>query len=223
MHVTYRIIPHGVVPSPWKAAGSRLASVRGEQAFTLVEMLVVLALLPIVVTAIFLPLEFAQTQTPKTVEYSRAITSASSGLQQMMREIRQAYHIDFATENAIDFNAVINSTDMQIYYECDEPYPTNLANSHASEYRRCLRVSATTGATLPSITTGAVIIDRVLNYHEGKSVFMFKDAAERSDPTNPAYVEARIRVPARGVLNSGLSHTIELDNGTALPNLASQS
>jgi prepilin-type N-terminal cleavage/methylation domain-containing protein len=191
-----------------------------QDGFTLIEALVVSAILPFVLFAVLGPLDFAQTQTPKNIEYVHAISDASTGLQQMMREIRQAYRIDLTTSSSIEFNAVINDRPVQIFYECDEPYPTNTGDKYAERYRRCLRVSAATGAALPSITTGAVIIDRVLNYHEGKPVFTFKDSSGKSDPTNPTYVEAEVRVPARGPLNSGLEHTIVLDNGTSLPNLA---
>jgi prepilin-type N-terminal cleavage/methylation domain-containing protein len=195
----------------------RLAS---ESGFTLIEVLVVAAILPLVLVATLGPFEFAQKQTPKNVEYTTAISSASTGLQRMMREIRQAYRIDGTTPNSIDFNAVINSSDLEILYSCNVAYPTNTGNTHAAEYRRCKRVSATTGTTLPSISAGVVVIDRLLDGTSANPVFTFKNSSGNSDPTHPTYVEARIRVPARGELNSGLNHAIELDNGTALPNLA---
>jgi prepilin-type N-terminal cleavage/methylation domain-containing protein len=195
----------------------RLASDSG---FTLIEVLVVAAILPLVLIATLGPFEFAQKQTPKNVEYTTAVSSASTGLQTMMREIRQGYRIDATTPNSIDFNAVINSKDLEIFYSCNIAYPTNTGNTHAAEYRRCKRVSAATGTPLPSIATGAVVIDRLLDGTSEKPVFTFKNSSGISDPTHPTYVEARIRVPARGELNSGLNHAIELSNGTALPNLA---
>ena len=180
----------------------------------------VAALLTVVAGATLTPFEFAQTQTPKDVEYSKSISEASTGLQRMMSDIRQAYHIVATTPNSIDFNAVINSSDLQVLYECDEPYPSNTGNTHYKEYRRCLRVSAPTGAALPSIATGWVVIDRLLNGTAAAPVFTFKDSLGKLDPTNPTYVEADLQVTARGALNSGLNHTIELHNGTAIPNLA---
>jgi prepilin-type N-terminal cleavage/methylation domain-containing protein len=192
----------------------------GSQAgFTLIEMLVVAAILPIVVIATLGPLDFAQTQTPKDVEYGHAITSASAGLQRMIRDIRQAYRIDLTTANSIDFNAVIGSSDLEIFYECDLPYPSTTGNTHYKEYRRCLRVSAPTGTALPSIEKGTVMIDTLLNGTTEHPVFKFWDSSEHEDPTNPTYVEASISVPARGALNSGLNHTISFHIGTALPNL----
>jgi prepilin-type N-terminal cleavage/methylation domain-containing protein len=191
-----------------------VSSARSQDGFTLVELLVVMAMLPIVVTALLLPVEFGQRETPKTVEYTKAVSDATTGLQRMMQEIRQAYKIDLSSEYAIEFNAVINDADVLIYYKCDEPFPTNIGNKFASEYTRCLRTSAATGASLPAVPNGAVVIDRLLNRHEGKPVFTFNNAIY------PTYVQARIRVPARGPLNTGLAHTIELRNGTDIPNLA---
>jgi prepilin-type N-terminal cleavage/methylation domain-containing protein len=192
-----------------------VSSARSQDGFTLVELLVVMAMLPIVVTALLLPVEFGQRETPKTVEYTKAVSDATTGLQRMLQEIRQAYKIDFSSEYAIEFNAVINDSDLQIFYKCDEAYPTNIGNKYASEYTRCQRVSVATGGSLPSISSSSpVVIDRLLNKHEGKPVFTFNNAIY------PTYVQAQIRVPARGPLNSGLTHTIELHNGTDIPNLA---
>jgi prepilin-type N-terminal cleavage/methylation domain-containing protein len=191
-----------------------VSSLPAQDGFTLVELLVVMAMLPIVVTALLLPIEFGQRETPKTVEYTKAISDATTGLQRMMQEIRQAYKVDFSSEYAIEFNAVINDSDVVIYYKCDEPYPTNVGNKYASEYTRCQRASAATGESLPAVSSSPVVIDRLLNRHEGKPVFTFNNAIY------PTYVQAQIRVPARGPLNSGLTHTIELHNGTDIPNLA---
>jgi prepilin-type N-terminal cleavage/methylation domain-containing protein len=208
---------------PQLQCSGRCSRLRGrlaaEDGFTLIEVLMVAALLAVVVTATLTPFEFAQTQTPKDVEYAKAITDASTGLQRMMSDIRQAYRIEATTPNSIEFNAVENSSDLQLLYECDEPYPSATGNTHYKEYRRCLRVSAPTGTTLPSIATGSVVVDRLLNATSAAPVFTFKDASGNADPTNPTYVEANVQLPARGALNSGLNHTIELHNGTILPNL----
>jgi type II secretory pathway pseudopilin PulG len=197
-------------------AARRLSEQSG---FTLLEGLVVSGILAAVLTAILAPFDFAQRQAPKNVEYAHAISDASSGLQQIMREIREAYRVNSTTPNSIDFNAVIRGSDLEIAYECDEPYPTDAGNNYASQYHRCLRVSVATGGTLPLITSGAVVIDRLLNGTASNPVFTFLDSSGSSNPISPTYVEANVQVPARGPLNSGLNHTITLDNATALPNL----
>jgi hypothetical protein len=185
-----------------------------------VEVLLVAAMLPIVLIAVLNPFEFAQSQTPKNVEYAHAITEASAGFQRMMRDIRQAYRINSADPNAIDFNAVIDSSDLEIVYECDLSYPSNTGNTHHSEYHRCRRVSATTGSSLPAVTSGTVAIDRLLDGTAANPVFTYRDASGAVNATNPTYVEAKVQVPARGELNNGLKHEITFNNGTTLPNLA---
>jgi prepilin-type N-terminal cleavage/methylation domain-containing protein len=211
---------HRSLRSP--AARGRVAmALRSQDGFTLVEMLVVVAILPVVVATALIPLEFGQTQTPKNVEYAQSISSTSAGLQRMMRDIRQAYRVNSTTPNSIDFNAVLGSSDQEILYECNLSYPSNTGNTHYQEYRRCRRVSATTGTALPAIANGTLVIDRLLNGTTEHPVFTFKNSEGNVDPTNPSYVEAQIQAPARGALNSGLSHTISFSNGTSLPNLLS--
>ena len=63
-----------------------------------------------------------------------------------------------------------------------------------------------------------MVVDRILNGTAAQPVFTFKDSNGEVDPTHPTYVQATIRVPARGALYSGLNHQIELSNGTAIPN-----
>lgn len=197
-------------------------SLRDESGFTLVELLVAMTLLTIVFGSLLYPIEFAQTQTPKELEYAHSISTGVTGLQTMMREIRLAYRINGTNADPssgvgsmIDFFATINGTDEEIEYDCSQPYPTGTGNTYASQYHRCRRVSAPTGSALPAISTGAVVIDRILN----TNVFTFTGAGGTPNPVYPNYVEATVQVPARGPLNSGLNHTITLDNGTSIPNL----
>jgi prepilin-type N-terminal cleavage/methylation domain-containing protein len=218
-------------PSPGHLAAHRLHRRLGsESGFTLIEVLIVSALLTAVLGATLAPFEFEQKQTTKNIEYTKAVSEASTGLQNMMREVRQAYRINETTSNSIRFNAIINSSDVEVFYECDLSYPSNAGNAHYKEYRRCGRVSAETGKTLPSLSskcpavapkpeTCPVVIDRLLNGTSSAPVFRFKDASGAVEPIHPSYVEAVVRVPSRGSLNEGLSHSIELSNGTAIPNL----
>jgi prepilin-type N-terminal cleavage/methylation domain-containing protein len=194
----------------------------GESGFTLIEVLIVALLLAVVLIPVMGSLDFAQTQTPKVIEYSQAISNATTALQRMMQEIRQAYRIN-ATDGDpssgvgtwIEFNAVINDQDLEIKYECDVAYPTNTGNKYASQYHRCMRVSAPTGSGLPAISRGSVAVDRVLN----PDVFTFIGPSGTPNPVYPTYVMADVQVPSRGPLNLGLAHKITLDNATAIPNL----
>jgi prepilin-type N-terminal cleavage/methylation domain-containing protein len=199
---------------------ARLA--REESGFTLIEVLVVSFLLAAILIPVMNSLDFAGKQAPVTVEYANAISDGTTGLQRMMTEIRQAYEIvgtnggaGTGVGSSIDFFAVVGDHDLEIKYDCNQPYPSNTGNRFASSYHRCLRVSAAKGTTLPAISTGTVVIDRVLN----PNVFTFYGPSGSPDPENVTYVQADVQIPARGPLTYGLTHPIVLDNGTSIPNL----
>jgi prepilin-type N-terminal cleavage/methylation domain-containing protein len=204
---------------------------RAEGGFTLVEVLVVSVLLAVVTIPIFNALDFSQQAVPKNVEYAHAIADATSGLQRMMQEIRQAYKISSTNGDAttgvgsyIDFFAVLNDQNNEVRYDCSQPYPSGTGNPNASSYRRCVRVSCPSSGvgvacTLPSFSTGAVVIDRVLNTSGTVFTFFDRNGAPNPEPGDIVSVTAKIPVTSRGPLNSGLNHPITLDNGTSIPNL----
>lgn len=189
-----------------------------ESGYTLIEVLVACTLFAIVLSAVMAPLDFAGTQTPKNVEYAHAVATATSGLQRMIQEIRQAYRINATNGDPtsgvgsmIDFSAVINGTDEEIEYDCS----VSTGSQYTTTYHRCVRVSAPAGSALPAISTGAVVVDRLTS----PNVFTFLGPSGSPNSTYPTYVQANVGVPASGPLKSGLSHTITLDNGTSIPNL----
>lgn len=201
---------------------------REESGFTLIEVVFISLLLAVVLIPIFNSLDFASTRAPQTVEYANAISDGTTGLQRMIQEIRQAYEIVNTNGDAntgfgseIDFYAIINDQNLEIKYDCNQPYPTNTGNAFASTYHRCLRVAAAKGTALPAISTGTVVIDRVLNPNNvfPNNVFKFIGASGTPDPVNVTYVQAAVQVPARGPLTKGLAHPITLADGTAIPNL----
>jgi type II secretory pathway pseudopilin PulG len=192
---------------------TRLA--REESGFALVELLAVIVILIVVLAALLGPLETAGSLTPKDVEYSNAVQEAGTGLQNMVKEVREAYNVVATTPNSVTFNAVLNGNDTLVMYACDQPYPNDPSNPYASSYHRCLRVSTSTGSSLPAISTGQVVIDRLLNGTSADPVFTWTPS-----PITPTYVEAQVKVPARGALSAGLNHTITLDNGAFLRNNA---
>jgi prepilin-type N-terminal cleavage/methylation domain-containing protein len=204
---------------------------QGESGFSLVELLVVISLLTLVLSAAMGSLVFAQNETPKTVEYAHAISSAATGLQKMLREIRNAYRINgtngdatSGTGSMIDFYAVIGPNDLHIQYECDEPSPTNTG------YDACLRLSAPTGTALPGFAPGcptslapsvtcSVVINRVRVPAQVGQVFTFIGASGSPNSVYPTYVRANIQVPRSGPLTHGFTNFINLDDGTAIPDL----
>jgi Tfp pilus assembly protein PilV len=210
-------------------ARDRSGRAREESGVTLIEVLVVSLLLAVVLVPIFNALDFAGNQAPTTIEFANAVSDATTGLQKMMTEIRQAYAINGTNGDAvtgqgsyIDFFAVVADQNLEIKYDCSQPYPATPSNPYANTYRRCLRVACTTSAsatpcTLPSMSTGTLVIDRVLN--SNGNVFTFYDRTGAPNPLGVWSVRANVQVPARGPLNYGLTHSITLDNETSIPNL----
>jgi hypothetical protein len=179
----------------------------------LVEVLAVLLILMVVLTALLNPLDNAASLAPRGIEYTHAVQDATVGLARMTREVREAYTVLGTDPNWIDFQATLNGVDQHIFYECDIAYPSTPSNPYASSYRRCLRVSAPVGSALPAIATGQVIVDRLVNGTSADPVFTYTP-----DAIYPKYIEAQIKVPSRGELTAANNHTITLDNGFYLRN-----
>jgi type II secretory pathway pseudopilin PulG len=195
-----------------------------ERGYSLPELLVVCAMFALVLVAVLDVFGFAQAQAPKDIEYSHAITESTAGLARMTRELRDAYRINGTDGDAVTgvgttvtFFAYLNvngtpDVDTEVEYSCDQP---SLSNPTNHSYYSCRRVSTPDGSALPSISTGAVIIDRV----ENPNVFTFIGATGTPNPIYPSYVQENVLIPAAGPLTHSLAHTIKLNNGTALPNL----
>lgn len=205
--------------SAWLRFGP-IRRAREESGQTLIELLVGASLLAVVLIAALNSMDFAQTQMPKNVQYAQAISDATTGLQRMLQDIRQAYRINSTNGNPatgtgswIDFNAFVGDRDLEIRYQCDQA-----SRTRTGAYS-CWKVSAATGQTMPSITSSSatLVIDRVLT--SNGRVFRFLDSSGSANPAYPTYVEANVQVPASGSLKSGLSHTITLDDATSIPNL----
>jgi prepilin-type N-terminal cleavage/methylation domain-containing protein len=191
----------------------RRARVRGEDGFSLIEVLVVALLLPVVLLATLNVLDTGAKVAPKSIEYANAVQEAGTGVSRMMRELRQAYRIVGTTANSVTFDGVFAGVDQRVSIQCDVPYPTTTGNPHAGDYRRCLRVSAPTGTALPDISTGTVEVDRVLNGTVAQPVFTFTP-----DAIAPSYINVHLQLAARGEASAGLNHEITIDNGTLLRN-----
>jgi prepilin-type N-terminal cleavage/methylation domain-containing protein len=197
----------------------------GEAGFTLIELLVVCALFAVVLGVVMGSLVFAQDDAPKDIAYAQSIADTTSGLQTMLRDIRNAYAIRFTDGDqtsgmgtTIDFFAyqAAQDTSYEVQYNCAQPSTTR------SGYYQCVRVEAQATPASPvllSPTRGAVIIDRI----QSPEVFTFLNSSGSPDPLYATYVKASLRVPSDGKLYHGLTHLIALDNGTALPNLANGS
>ena len=186
---------------------------RAEDGFTLPELLVVVAILPVVLLALFKALETTGQLAPRSIQYSGAVGDAGSGFALAMRGIRQAYRVVGTTPNSITFLAAVNGADTKVNIACDVASPAR--DPAGAAYRRCVQTTAAANGTLPSPTTGTVLVDRLINGTPSTPVFSYAP-----DAINPTFVRMEVRVPAQGEGSAGLTHPITIDNGTLLRNNA---
>lgn len=207
-----------------RAQPERISRLTAEAGHTLVEMLVVILLLALVLTPVMNSLVFEGRQAPVGVQYSQSISDATSGLQRMMQEIRQAYAIRATNGDVnsgqgsyIDFLAVIADQNLEVKYDCGQVSSTNSAYDACKRFA-CVATAYDTPCTLPS-SSSYVAVDRVLNTNGQVFTFRDKTGASATNAQDIWTIEAKVQVPSRGSLSYGLTHRITLDNQTAIPNL----
>lgn len=188
---------------------NRLAA---EDGFTLPELLVVIALLPIVLVAMFNMLDTSTKLVPRGVDYAHAVDDAGVGSARILGELRQAQRIIGTTPNSVTFVVPIRGVSTQVNLSCDVTGAT--PSGSTVPYRRCVRTSAPVGTALPDPTKGDVVIDRLLNGTADDPVFTYTP-----DAIFPKYVRLLVRVPSQGEgSGGGVTHPIVIDNGTLLRN-----
>jgi prepilin-type N-terminal cleavage/methylation domain-containing protein len=179
-----------------------------QSGFTLVETLVVVVVLIIVCSALVAPLVSSQGVQARDAEYAYSQQNARTGLDGMVHQIRQAYAVLSTTPNSIEFNVSLSGSDYHVLYECDVAQPN-------TSYQQCVRLQAAAGAALPPLSAGVVVLTNVTNGTLADPVFTFTP-----NGVSPTYVTARIKVPASGGTNGGLTHSIVLSDGVLLRNQA---
>lgn len=185
---------------PW-TRDKTASPVSDESGFVLVELLIVLALLGVILSAILMFADTAHKLTPKEQERAMAIQTAQTGIYRMTRELRQAHQVNLAQPLVIDVNYATSGVNRTVRYDCDEPHPTVAA------YNRCVRMEAG--------KPNEVVVDRVLNEDE-----IFTYTTNTSGAIT--YVKVAIDVPARGERNTNVNayqHEIGLYDGFYLRNL----
>lgn len=187
----------------------RIAHLRSasQAGFTLVEILVVCLLLAVVIGAITTPLIVSANAGVADSNYSYAQEQARAGLDAMVSQIRQATSILSTTPNSIEMYITLHGTALEVYYECD------IAQSGTS-YRECIRVQAAQGATLPALTSGAVVLSNLTNATSSSPVFTFYPTS-----VSPYYMTATVDVPASHGAHGGLTNSIAFSDGALMRNL----
>jgi prepilin-type N-terminal cleavage/methylation domain-containing protein len=169
-----------------RASATLRRRLSGERGFTLVELLVAMALAAVVFGAILSMLESSQRVEARDTEWALTMQEGRSGLSRMSREIRQASKIEKAETGTIDFLATVGSTEYHVRYECG-------VVESAPRYK-CVRFASKIGESLPA--TGTRVVGGVLN---GTTVFKYFKKGF-ANTTEPNYVTLTLELPASGTL-----------------------
>ena len=201
---------------------------RREAGFTLVELIVVCALLAVTLAAAFGLLTAIHRTASEDQERTTALVEDDNGLHAMTGELRRAYKVvgpllPTASSNYVDVlvrHTPPGQTTTQaerVLYRCDVPAP-------AGGYRQCVRYSGAADDPAPAGTPPAgavarVVVARLVNGTAADPVF--SDFSAPSGPaTRPAYLRATVKAPAKGErATSAYAHAVVLDDAVYLRNL----
>jgi prepilin-type N-terminal cleavage/methylation domain-containing protein len=192
-----------------RLARPSLGALDDERGYTLLEVLLVAAVLAVVLGALLAFLGTNQKLAHKDSERSSVIRETQVGLDRMTRELRHAYQVVSNTAYALEVRAVVQGRDRHVRYSCDEAHPTEPL------WRRCVRYEI--GAGGPG--AGQLVVDRVLNLAPAggsatpRPVFTYSP-----DAATATYVKVRVEVPAKGALREGHENSIVFDDGFYMRN-----
>ena len=168
----------------------------GEGGFTLVEMMVALAISFVVITSLVASLVTVQNHAAGSILRADSVAGASVGLREMDQDLRQAYELEFPTStqntgctessagvqpcNVIDVLVRLSSsgysgTDFEIRYDCSVA-STTIVGDHAC-WRYLCSASATTAsgstctASSTTLLSSRLVIDDLINGTSVNPVF----------------------------------------------------
>jgi prepilin-type N-terminal cleavage/methylation domain-containing protein len=194
----------------WARQGT--GRLRAQGGFTLIEMMIAASLTLLVLGATLTVFESSQRIQIRDAEYALAMQEGRTGLQRIAREVRQAYKVESAGENELEFLIKFGSSSYKVYYKCN-------VEEAGTGYDKCVRLSAAVGSSLPSISSGATIVPRVLNQTSADP----KDPIFKYEPSaiSPEVVQLRAVLPAAGSLTKGqgLKHHVVLSDSAYIRNL----
>ena len=134
---------------------SRLAALRASDGFSLMELLMAMALTVVVMAASGTVLGKFQSSTNSDAENAQSQTEAQASLDRMVRELRQGVDVLTQTANQMTVQ-LLDGT--QLSYKCDEADPNNPL------LKACVRLTAAAPpAALPSPTAAMAQVYRISN------------------------------------------------------------
>jgi len=153
---------------------------RSEAGFSLIELLVVCALMFVVLAALLSLLDGASGQAAKDQERGHAIREAQQGLGRMATELRHAYRVEAASLNSVAVlvrcrrletdcaSTGATRRSKRVRFNCNAPFTGRSSNPNAAAfYRVCSRAASKTpladGSCCTAPSGSELVIDRVLN------------------------------------------------------------
>ena len=198
-----RTDPKRLIADPKRA----LRSLAGEAGFTLLELTIGIGLTVLLIGALMSPLVLASRHQVSDSNYTWAQQKARTGLNEIVRQVRQSWQILSTGPNSVEMNITQNGVSDEVYYECDVSQP-------GTQYRECVRVTAPVGGTLPALSSGTVVVTNLINGTTSNPVFSFAPT-----PVAPYYMTATVQVPASAGRAYGLSHSMSFSDGALMRNL----
>lgn len=186
------------------ARTSLLPRSRCEDGFTLVELLAAMALSLVISAGALVLLDIAAPQSDRELQRQVAVSEGRSGLERMLREVRNADAVNATSPSLIDVNTVTPAGPRRIVYQCSSAF-------QAVVYRQCVRYS---GPVDGAVANGQVVVERLINGTTSQPVFTYVP-----DRIRPRVVRVQVVLPASGGPAPGYMHRIVLRDAAFLRNL----
>ena len=179
---------------------ARAPALSDESGFSLVELLVAMAMLTGVLGSVLMILASASVTTNDDVERTHAIRTAQVEVDALVREARAAFRVNGATATRLDVTVHRAGQTQRVAFDCSAAHPT------LPGLKRCLRQELATDGT---VVRTSVAVDRLTT----GSVFTYL-----SWSGSVQYVEIAAEVPAAGERPTGRRHEILLRDGFEIRN-----
>lgn len=176
----------------------------GQDGFTLVELLVAMGASLAVAAGSLALLDLAAPLADRELQRQVAVGEGRSGLERMIRELRNADIVNATSATLIDVNTPTPSGPQRVVYQCNSAF-------QAVQYRQCVRYSGPVGG---AVSGGVVVVERLINGTTSQPVFTYVP-----DKIRPRLVRAQIVLPASGGPAPGYMHRIVIRDAAFLRNL----
>ena len=177
---------------------------RGQEGFTLVELLTAMAISLVVAAGALTLVDIAAPQSDRELQRQVAVGEGRAGLERMVREIRNADLVNATSPTLIDVNTPTPSGARRVVYQCNSAF-------QAVQYRQCVRYSGAVGG---AVSNGQVVVERLINGTTSQPVFTYVP-----DRIRPRLVRVQVVLPASGGPAPGYIHRVVFRDGVFLRNL----